>query len=83
MTNRISCLMAITILASITSGCTDHEAEWRAFQAQHHCKIIDRQAGSTSMIMTHNGSGVSMIPIQHQGLSTYQCDDQVISRRED
>ena len=72
----IACVIGLT-------GCKDEEAEWHAFSIQHHCKIIERQPGHTSYISSYSGNSISVIPIRNQGLTTYQCNDQVVSRRED
>lgn len=82
LTGRLAASMFVASVVALC-GCHDSEAEWRAFSLAHHCKIVDRQPGSVSYMSTFNGSSSSVIAIPSSGLSTYQCDGQVISRRED
>lgn len=79
----VSVAWAVFIVVVMLSGCTDREAEWQAYSTQHACKIVGRTPGRSSMTTMITNNGVQVIPYNESGISTYQCDNGTMSRRED
>lgn len=73
----------VVIFSICLSGCTDREAEWQTYSTQHACKIVGRTPGRSSMTTMITNNGVQVIPYNESGISTYQCDNGTMSRRED
>lgn len=78
----MSKLTSAVLAALLLSACTDHEAEWLAYKAEHSCTITSRTAGHTSYTSVITNNGVQMIPFNEYGVSTYKCDNGTVSRRE-
>ena len=56
----------------------DEREAWALFAAEHSCRVVGKQSGTTSiMILPNATSGTTLIPITSPGKTGYACDDGV------
>jgi hypothetical protein len=73
----------VLFLLSISYLAYAESKQWQKFSAEHNCKIISYDAGSTNIgfgtgIMTNGKFGTGTIVVTESSKTGYLCDDGII-----